>query len=312
MAQVARSGRDCSVWQATARDDHWTELHDYFVSLYTSHDVDQVSTVDLMAYRDTEENWPVKDGYGTLVAAYGADVPVSLNTPVTEIDWSGPGVTVETARGDLKAETVLITVSTGVLAAGDILFRPALPAWKQEAVTGLPLGVHNRICLVFDKDVFGTDVRPGFAVKTGEDEPMAFRVRPFDFDYVVALTGGRFADWLERAGTAASVDLATEKLAAAFGSGIKKHVSGHNATAWRGDPWVKGAYSCAVPGQAHQRAELAKPLDGKLYFAGEATSREFFSTAHGAYLSGIDAARKIAGAETEEASAENERKTSHA
>ena len=312
MAQVARSGRDCSVWEATAREDRWTELNDYFMSLYTSHDVDEISTRDVMAYRDTEENWPVKEGYGTLVARYGADVPVSLNTAVTRIDWSGPGVVVETARGRLKAEKVIVTVSTGVLAAGDILFTPALPAWKQEAIAGLPIGVHNRICLVFDRDVFGSDVRPGFAVKSGDDEPMAFRVRPFGFNHVVGLTGGRFADWLERAGIAASADLATEKLAAAFGNGIKRQVTGHNVTAWRGDPWVKGAYSCAQPGQAHQRVELAKPLDEKVYFAGEATSREFFSTAHGAYLSGIDAAKKVVGAETEEASAGNGRKTSHA
>ncbi len=312
MTQVVGSGRDCSVWEATAREDRWTELHDYFMSLYTSHDVDEISTRDVMTYRDTEENWPVKDGYGTLVARYGADVPVNLNTAVTRIDWSGPGVVVETARGSLKAESVLVTVSTGVLAAGDILFVPALPTWKQEAIAGLPIGVHNRICLVFDRDVFGSDVRPGFAVKTGDDEPMAFRVRPFGFNHVVGLTGGRFADWLERAGIAASVDLATEKLAAAFGNGIKKQVTGHNVTAWRGDPWVKGAYSCAVPGQSHQRVELAKPLDDKIYFAGEATSREFFSTAHGAYLSGIDAARAIAGAETEAASAANGRNTSHA
>jgi hypothetical protein len=31
-----------------------------------------------------------------------------------------------------------------------------------------------------------------------------------------------------------------------------------------------------------------------VFFAGEATSKEFMSTAHGAYISGIDAVRAVA------------------
>ena len=65
-------------------------------------------------------------------------------------------------------------------------------------------------------------------------------------------------------------------------------------TAWEGDPWTLGSYSAATPGNAHQRAELARPIDGRIFFAGEATSSEFFSTCHGAYLTGIRAANEIA------------------
>ena len=41
-------------------------------------------------------------------------------------------------------------------------------------------------------------------------------------------------------------------------------------------------YSHALPGYAEMRAVLAAPVDGRLFFAGEATSPNFFSTAHGA------------------------------
>jgi monoamine oxidase len=37
---------------------------------------------------------------------------------------------------------------------------------------------------------------------------------------------------------------------------------------------------------------LAKP-EGRVHFAGEHTSRDFFGTAHGAYLSGLRAATEI-------------------
>lgn len=46
----------------------------------------------------------------------------------------------------------------------------------------------------------------------------------------------------------------------------------------------------ARPGHAHRRADLAAPIDDRLFFAGEATSIDSFATAAGAYLTGIAAA----------------------
>ncbi len=294
IARAAAAGPDVAAAEVTERTGRWTPLYDYFFSLWTSFDVDQVSIVDLENYLDTEENWPLKQGYGALVARHAAGVPVALNSQVSAIDWSGKALRLTTPRGEVRAKKVIVTVSTGILAGGHIRFDPALPDWKQEAVAGLPLGNHNRICLIYDRDVFGAEAPRSAAVLDNGAEPMSFTIRPFGYDYVVGLTGGRFADWLERAGTAAAVDLAKENLKQAFGADIVKHLVGHNVTAWRGDPWVRGAYSAALPGQAPQRARLAEPLDGRLFFAGEATSPEFYSTAHGAHLTGIDTAREVA------------------
>ena len=293
LQKIAAGDGDCSIFEATERDHRWTSFFDYYSSLNTSFDVDQVSVVDVMAYCDTNENWPLRDGYGTLLSRIGGDIRVSLNCAVRAIDWTGSGVRVETAKGTVAARHALLTVSTGILAAGDIRFIPELPDWKCEAIAGLPLGNHNRICLAYDRDVFGPDAPSGFTTDVVDDVPMAFSMRPFGFDYVVGLTGGRFADWLERAGQQASLDYVEKKLQAVFGSNITKHVRAKIVTAWRGDPWTKGAYSAARPGQAHQRARLAEPLDDRIFFAGEATSARFYSTAHGAYLSGIAAAKAL-------------------
>ena len=65
---------------------------------------------------------------------------------------------------------------------------------------------------------------------------------------------------------------------------------------WQSEPWIRGAYGAAQPGKAHLRKDLATPLDGKLYFAGESTSLDFFSTCHGAHLTGIAAIEAIAAA----------------
>jgi monoamine oxidase len=45
-------------------------------------------------------------------------------------------------------------------------------------------------------------------------------------------------------------------------------------------------------GCADDRATLVAPVDGRLFFAGEACSRADFSTAHGAYLTGLAAAEQ--------------------
>ncbi len=293
MAKIIASGKDCSVFEASDREHKWTSLFDYIASLNSSSDVDQVSIADVLAYNDTDENWPVKQGFGELICRYGADIPVSLNSAVKSIDWSGKGVKLETAKCTIHAKHALITVSTGILAANDIRFTPELPPWKQEAISALSLGNHNRICLAFSEDAFGSDASEGFTTNAIDGEPMSFQIKPFGLNQVEAVTGGRFADWLERAGQQASIDYVEKKLQAVFGSDITKRVVARIVTAWRGDPWVKGAYSSAQPGKAHQRKELAKSIDDKLFFAGEATSSDAYATAHGAYLSGISAAQAM-------------------
>jgi monoamine oxidase len=56
--------------------------------------------------------------------------------------------------------------------------------------------------------------------------------------------------------------------------------------------FVSGAYSHALPGHAGTRRELARPFEQRMFFAGEATHPNDFSTAHGAYDSGLRAAEE--------------------
>lgn len=292
---AASAGSGISIAEATERESRWTPLLDYWASVANAADSDRVSVEDTFNYHDTDENWPIKEGFGALIARFGADVPVTLNCAVTRIAWGGRRIELHTATGAVRARRALVTVSTGVLGAGDIRFDPVLPDWKLAAIAGLPLGTHNRIGLMFDRDVFGPDCPEGAAILLPGEEPIGFSFRPFSQNMVVALTGGRHAVWLERAGAAAAVDFAKEKLAKVFGSGIMTHVTRHIVTAWAGDPWTRGSYSAALPGQGRQRAELARPIDDRLFFAGEATSTDSHATAHGAYISAVEAIRQVAG-----------------
>ena len=296
IATAAARGDDVAVADVIDLESRWAPFMAYWFTLGTSRDIDQVSIIDSVAYNDTEENWPLREGYGALVARWAMGLPVTLNAAVERVHWGNAGVTVETAKGTVKGRRLLITISTNMLTAGRIAFDPPLPEWKREAAAALPLGVHNRIGIMLTRDPFGPDARPNATIMLeGDEVPMSVQLRPFGFDYVVGVTGGRFGSWLERAGVAASVDYLTERLVKTFGSEIRKALSSRTiVTAWEGDPWTLGSYSAATPGNGHRRKDLARPIDDILFFAGEATSPDFFATCHGAYLSGIAAIESIA------------------
>lgn len=287
---AAERGEDVAIVDLVDLDSEFAPI--FMHSMSDPLDIDEISSVDFANF-DEGSDIPVLNGYGNLVAAWGSDVTVSLNTKVDRINWSGAGVSVETSRGTLRGRTVLCTVSTGILASGEIEFVPGLPDWKMEAVLGLPTGTDNKICLYFDQDVFGPDGR-GFH-STWNDDGVAggFEASVMGQNTAIAFTGGRFAVWLEKQGQQAGHDYAVDRVAEAFGNDIRKHVKRSIVTAWTTEPWTRGSYSCALPGQAHQRTELARALDDRLFFAGEATTVGDHACCHGAFRSGIRAAQEI-------------------
>jgi monoamine oxidase len=115
-------------------------------------------------------------------------------------------------------------------------------------------------------------------------------VRPLDRPAIYCFFGGRFATALQRKGQEAMFSFAADELARLLGNDVRKRMAPLASTAWLQDPWARGSYSFALPGHADDRAVLAAPVDDRLFFAGEACSPNFFSTAHGAWMSGITAA----------------------
>ena len=77
------------------------------------------------------------------------------------------------------------------------------------------------------------------------------------------------------------------------GSEARRHFVGGFATDWADNPFVLGAYGAVKPGAYGARAELAKPLDDRLFFAGEASAGATSAYVHVAYQSGEAVARDI-------------------
>ena len=259
-------------------------------------DPDQVSARDVMTQVPNGGDWPVRDGLGRMMERLGAATPISLNTVAQEVDCSPRDhVVVRTNRGTLTARVALVTVSIGVLQSGLIRFRPGLPAATQSAIDGFSPGVANRIALYFDRDVFG-DAASSMTIVDGDAEPLAIHIPTFGFTYVVGQTGGRFASHLTRAGQTTATDYVLERVSAVFGAGIRKHFVRSIVSAWDTDPWVLGAYASVKPGHFGARQALTQPVDGRLFFAGEAIGMPMVATCGGAYWSGTQAIGRIAAA----------------
>src|SRR3954451_6512503 len=251
-------------------------------------ELDQVSIQDMQAYEDTGSNWRVRRGYGALMTGYGASCPLALDTEVTLIDHSGPRVRIETSRGSLTANKVIVTVPTNLIADEAIRFHPALPV-KVQAARGLPLGVDDKVMLALeDPDALPKDGNlRGATMRTAMG---SFHLRPFGQPCIEGYFGGTFARQLEDAGDGAFAAESIDQIVALLGSHCRLKLKPLAESRWAHDPFARGAYYHALPGHAGDRAVLGAPVDGRLFFAGEATCPKFFSTAHGAKDSGERAA----------------------
>ncbi|CAA9566097.1 MAG: hypothetical protein AVDCRST_MAG19-2277 [uncultured Thermomicrobiales bacterium] len=288
-AAAGHDGRDVPVTDSIDGGSPWiAQLRAVFAAEWGVA-AENVSTTDYARYRDTGTNWPVEDGYGALVVRHAAGLPVALRTPVDRIDWGGPGVRVTTARGTVTARAAIVTVSTGVLAAETIRFEPALPDRMQEAIAAVPLGSANKVALQIEGRRLGVEGHTYASIPIGDGTVVGVELRPFGRDLASLYLAGPLGAELEHAGDAATVDAAVGALRDALGSNAVREVGATACTAWGREPTIRGAYAAARPGQSHRRADLALPLEDRLFLAGEATSPDFYSTCHGAHLSGVAA-----------------------
>jgi monoamine oxidase len=269
----------------------WNALINAVSTYVSGAELDRVSARDFDRYADSGVNWRVVEGYGTVIAAHGRGLPVILGCPVWLIDRRGKRLRIETPNGAITANAAIVTVPTPVLAGETIAFSPALPE-KTEAALGLPLGLADKLFLSlsdaeeFDKEsrLFGHTDRS----KTG-----VYHFRPFGRPQIEAYFGGRLAAELEADGDDAFVDYAVSELVGLLGSDFARRVRPLKLHRWGIDPFSRGSYSYALPGKAECRAALAAPVDDRLFFGGEACSGSDYSTAHGAYLTGVAAAEQV-------------------
>jgi monoamine oxidase len=242
-------------------------------------------------------NLLLRRGLGTLVTTLAEGLPITLNAPVTRIDWRGEDVEASGAFGRIRARAAIITVSTGVLAQGSIAFTPDLPAEKHAAIKALPLGLLSKLAFPIPPSTlpeFGAFASLRRDIAEPGDRPISWIARPFGAPVMLAFIGGSLAWELSRTGKPATEAHARAEFARVFGAEAAAALGPPIITDWGGDPHFLGSYSHAVPGGQAARRVLAEPLaDGRLIFAGEACHPRFAATVAGAWLSGEGAAQLV-------------------
>lgn len=243
-----------------------------------------------------------REGYGSLLAYYRKDVPVKLNTIVSEIKWDGKGVQVVTNKGTISAKACIVTTSIGVLKAEKIKFTPPLPVRKIKALDGVSMTYSNRVLIQLKKKFYKAKKIKNdtwFNTKcnsNGAKSPKTYygSLKMGGSDVSLFGMSGQFAKDIGEEGDNAMIDFILNDLKSTFGSKFyKKYFIKAKAIAWSKNPLTLGAYSGGIPGKSNNlRRELRMPVGDRIFFAGEATALAF-STVHGADRSGKRAATEV-------------------
>jgi monoamine oxidase len=255
----------------------------------TAKDLKDVSAIDRARAQDRNAAIGCRQGLGALIAKLGEQLPLALSTPVSHVAWSGRDVTVETPAGRIAARAAIVTVSSNVLAAGNIKFTPEIPKRQLDAAAKLSLGSYDHIALLLPGNPLGL-ARDDVVIEQSSSTRTALLFGNIGGSSLCSIdVAGSFGRDLSSQGEPAMIAFAVEWLTKLFGSDIAAAIKKSSATRWNAAPFALGAMSSAPPGAQPSRKILTEPI-GSLFLAGEATHETLWGTVDGAWESGERAA----------------------
>jgi monoamine oxidase len=289
-ARAGADGPDRPLSDFVDPTDRWAERLEAISGYVNGAALADTSLHDWLAYDDAagEEDWSVREGYGSLVADHARDLTIHTGIVATRVDHRGARIRVVTSAGTIETGAVIVAVPTTVLAEERLTLDPPLPD-KHVAAVALPLGLADKVFLAVDAPVWEAEAH--LVGNPADRRTGSYRLSPYGWPAIEGFFGGDGAKAVERDGAA----FAIEELVALLGSDWRARLRPLRVTRWSQEPWIGGSYSHARVEHADARTTLVEPIDGRLFFAGEACSRTDFSTAHGAYETGVAAARAILG-----------------
>ena len=244
-------------------------------------------------------------GYGALmdwlaqsVVATGARL--QLDAHVRAVEWKhGSAVVRGRAWGRpfaFRARRVVVTLPLGVLQSADsVRFRPALRT-KRAALAMLASGPVIRVALRFHKPFWQKRAPEAAFFHVPEAAfPTFWTPLPMRAPLLTAWAGGPKAARLTGWSRDRLVTTALSTVAKAFGVEPERELAAAYVHDWHADPFSRGGYSYVKVGGMGARERLAEPLEGTLFFAGEATDAAEAGTVAGALRSGERAAREVLG-----------------
>ncbi|KAJ4834640.1 hypothetical protein Tsubulata_020208 [Turnera subulata] len=242
-------------------------------------------------------------GNGRLVQALVENVPILYERTVNTIRYGSDGVQVIAGSQVFEGDMVLCTVPLGVLKSGSIKFVPELPQRKLDGIKRLGYGLLNKVAMLFPYVFWETDLDT-FGHLTDDSSSRGEFFLFYSYATVsggpllLALVAGEAAHKFE---SMPPTDAVTQVLQILKGIYEPKGITVPEpiqtvCTRWGSDPFTLGSYSNVAVGASGDDYDiLAESVgDGRLFFAGEATTRRYPATMHGAFLSGLREAANMA------------------
>lgn len=236
-------------------------------------------------------------GYGGYLPYLSRDLEIRLNQRVNKIDYHANGVDVYTDRGQYHADYAIVTVPLGVLKSGRIKFIPDLPKFKRDAIRQLKMGVYDKIILHFDYAFWDLDKEwMGILPNSNRPADIMEIMNLGKFTHqpdLLIFTAGDYAKTVESWSDEETLEVSMRMLRKLYGNNIPKPTR-YVITRWNSDPYTLGSYSY-LPKNVHYSVyrKMSAPVNNKVFFAGEATSKTDMATVHGAYATGIRAAKQV-------------------
>ncbi len=275
----------------------WTYMLSAYLEFDTGSDIGSLSSQDF--YDDeafSGKDRIITNGFDRLTDFLAEGLEVLLNAKVTSIDSSKELVQLESSLGNFEADHVLITVPLGVLQQNIISFQPQLPASLSQSISKLKMGCVNKFLCLWDAPFWDTNLQYiGYTAQQKGKFNHFMNVGKFSkANGLMAFCFGDYATATESMTDSDVIEEMMVHLRVIYGKEIPNPIQ-MLRTKWLSNEYAFGSYSFVASGSRSSDIEsFEDPVDNKLFFAGEHTSRDYRGAAHGAYLSGLREAEKIA------------------
>ncbi len=277
-----------------------------YVEGFNAADARLIGTAALHKQQQAEESieggrsYRIREGYDMLPAYLAerflaAGGSLFRDTVVTRIEWKPSEVRIETGNSaipEVLAARTVVALPLGVLQSGAVKISPAPP--MQSAIDKLAMGTASRITLLF-RERFWEQSVPNLSFLFAQQQalPTWWTAAP---DTSPVLTGWIGGPRVQSAPTGSALnDQALDVLGRIFSrKDLAEMLVSFHTRDWQADPFTRGSYSYAPKGALLASDELAAPVEGTLYFAGEHTDTTgHWGTVHAALRSGLRAAAQI-------------------
>jgi monoamine oxidase len=214
---------------------------------------------------------------------------ITLNTAVQSIDYSSNQIIVKDANNNIHmADKVIITVPISILKLNEISFIPALPSEKTNAFMKFGMGAGMKVFLKFTTKFYEDVLYGGTICGAYADDTLG---KSTEDNVILAFVMGDQASNLHSLGSDLAITNALlQELDSVYNGQATAAFLSSQVFDYTNKPFIKGAYGYSTIGMGNAREIAAKPIDKKLYFAGEAMNiNGHHQTVHGAVESGYSA-----------------------